>query len=274
MVVQVITENMLFPFSEECNFSLVVILYFAFDEDANSNSIEVMKSSILLLIIFALLTPCLAQNNLQNPTSNQSTRKFDEFIFDDYQESIARFAEALSKEPTAKGYIIAYDSRVSGYCGEVTAGGAINLSKMSLVGRRDFMVNSSRITAIKGGLRDKLMVELFIVPHGANPPLPTPAYEPSKSIRCPCLSHVYSPAYVFGNTNSPLPFYTSVSSSDIPKVKPIYHWSVSAGKIISGQGTSSISVERPASGYNSITATIEIGGFSSECNLKSSASSP
>jgi uncharacterized protein YdeI (BOF family) len=38
-----------------------------------------MKSSILLLIILALISPCLAQNNSQNSAPNQTPRKIDEF---------------------------------------------------------------------------------------------------------------------------------------------------------------------------------------------------
>lgn len=82
-----------------------------------------MKSSILLLIILALFSPCLAQNNSQNLAPNQTPRKIDEFEDSSWDDDIAHvslFYDALKKEPTAKAYIITYDARVSRY-GDSTA---------------------------------------------------------------------------------------------------------------------------------------------------------
>lgn len=44
-----------------------------------------------------------------------------------------------------------------------------------------------------------------------------------------------------------------------------YNWSVSAGSISSGQGTSSITVNTKGQADNSITATVELGGAPREC---------
>jgi len=46
---------------------------------------------------------------------------------------------------------------------------------------------------------------------------------------------------------------------------PTYNWSVSAGEIESGQGTSTITVRVPADGVNNITATVEVGGLCAGC---------
>ena len=56
-------------------------------------------------------------------------------------------------------------------------------------------------------------------------------------------------------------------------VQPVtYEWSVSAGTILSGQGTPSISVERRQSG--TVTATVELGGFGARCRLAASCTTP
>ena len=44
-----------------------------------------------------------------------------------------------------------------------------------------------------------------------------------------------------------------------------YNWSVSAGTITSGQGTSSITVDTAGSGGQSVTATVSIGGADPSC---------
>jgi hypothetical protein len=228
--------------------------------------------SLILLLLFVI--PCIAQRNSQNSVSTPQARKFDEFDFlDNERERAARFAETLTKEPTAKGYIIVYQKRVSRSCGEVGAGSAIWFIRSALDGRLDFPVSPKRIVDIRGGLREKQMVEFFIVPKGATPPVPTPSFEPSKAVRCPCLGATIAPGFVFENTRSPLKFYTYFSSDEF-KEKPTFEWSVSEGRIISGQGTTSIVVERPISEYKSITAIVEVEGFPSECKLRGSVSSP
>lgn len=234
-----------------------------------------MKQLLLLpILILLFLIPASAQSDSQNNASNPTARKFDEFDFSDWKrEQVARFAEVLTKEPKAKGYIIAYQERVSGFCGEVSVGGMLWFIRNSLEGRLDFPVNPERIVEVRGGFREKQMVEFFIVPEGANPPVAKPTVKPVEAVRCPCLGYTGASSYAFENSNSPLGFYTSFRNDD-SKEKPIIKWSVSEGRILSGQGTTSIVVERPSLGYRSITATVEIEGFSSECKLKRSASSP
>ncbi len=231
-----------------------------------------MRQTLLLSVLLLLfLVPCLAQTNSQNSTSTPQARKFDEFVFTygNYKEHIARFAEALKNEPTAKGYIIAYDGRVFRQSSS-WANYNINDIRYYL---NDYKFSPKRIVTIKGGLKEKQDVELFIVPKGAAPPIPSPTLKPEEQIICPYMYDVSVPPVVFSNSNSPLTFSTSIIN--YTKNKPIFNWSLSAARIISGQGTSSITVERPISGYQPISATVELSGFSSECNLeKKSATSP
>ena len=50
-----------------------------------------------------------------------------------------------------------------------------------------------------------------------------------------------------------------------PTVKVTYTWSVSAGKINGGQGTSMITIDVSDVTRGSITATVSIGGHDPEC---------
>jgi hypothetical protein len=51
-----------------------------------------------------------------------------------------------------------------------------------------------------------------------------------------------------------------------------YNWSVSAGTISSGQGTSSITVETTGLGGQTVTATVELGGLDPSCSRTASCS--
>ena len=66
------------------------------------------------------------------------------------------------------------------------------------------------------------------------------------------------------------PTYTANVSGGDPNVTPTFNWTVSAGMISSGQGTSSIRVETTGVGGQSITATVDVGGFPRECRTSNS----
>jgi hypothetical protein len=53
-------------------------------------------------------------------------------------------------------------------------------------------------------------------------------------------------------------------------VTPTYNWTVSAGSIKSGQGTSAIVVDTADTGGQTITATVDVGGFDRKCSTSSS----
>ena len=65
-------------------------------------------------------------------------------------------------------------------------------------------------------------------------------------------------------------FYANVTAG--PSDKPTYKWTVSNGRIVSGQGTSSIVVDFSDRGGEIVTATVEITSFPRECNNKASCS--
>lgn len=86
-------------------------------------------------------------------------------------------------------------------------------------------------------------------------------------INCPVL-RVTCPSEVY--VKDTLTFIADVRGGD-PKVEPTYNWSVSAGAISSGQGTSIIQVDTSeVAGDSSVTATVEIGGLAPDCSRTSS----
>lgn len=66
-----------------------------------------------------------------------------------------------------------------------------------------------------------------------------------------------------------LTFTVSVSGG-ASDVTPTFNWTVSAGSIKSGQGTSAIVVDTTDTAGQTITATVDVGGFTRECSTSES----
>jgi hypothetical protein len=64
--------------------------------------------------------------------------------------------------------------------------------------------------------------------------------------------------------------FTANFTQGTPTVSETYNWTVSAGTITSGQGTSSITVDTTGQGGGSITATVEVGGLDPSCTRTAS----
>jgi hypothetical protein len=89
-----------------------------------------------------------------------------------------------------------------------------------------------------------------------NPPPPCPTV----SVSCPDT----------GTIGQPVTFTANVSAGDT-NVTPTFNWTVSAGTISSGQGTSSITVDTTGvAGGTTITATVDVGGYDRSCSTSSS----
>jgi hypothetical protein len=80
---------------------------------------------------------------------------------------------------------------------------------------------------------------------------------------CPAVS-VSCPSDV--DLGSPITFTASVSGD----ASVTYNWSVSAGTISGGQGTSSITVDTAGLGGQTVTATVELGGLDPSCSRTAS----
>ena len=114
-----------------------------------------------------------------------------------------------------------------------------------------------------------LVVALALLSHaGAAPPAAAhlsaateyPAQQcPTVTVSCPDS----------GAEGAEITYTANVSGGD-PSVTPTFNWTVSAGTISSGQGTSSIKVETVGAGGQSITATVDVGGYSRECRTSNS----
>jgi hypothetical protein len=91
--------------------------------------------------------------------------------------------------------------------------------------------------------------------------------KPTPQISCPTVS-VSCPDT--GTLGQPVTFTASVSGGDT-SVTPTYSWTVSAGTISSGQGTSTITVDTTGvAAGTSITATVTVGGYDRTCNVTNS----
>jgi hypothetical protein len=64
----------------------------------------------------------------------------------------------------------------------------------------------------------------------------------------------------------------TVNLSGIGEDKPTYNWSVSAGTITSGQGTSSITIDTTGLSGQNVTATVTVEGIDPSCQSKASCS--
>jgi len=87
------------------------------------------------------------------------------------------------------------------------------------------------------------------------PPPPPPPTCPNVGIICP-------DRVVLGE---PLTFSSTVTGGS-PGITPIYNWTVSAGTIIDGQGTSTIHIDTTGLAGQSVTATLRMGGYTLDCS--------
>lgn len=102
-------------------------------------------------------------------------RRFDEFVsqaFDDDKARLDSFVIEMQNNPDSQGYIILYQG---------TDKTSVRSRNVDVLNKRtlDYLVNTRgvdprRISIVQGGTRLKTTYELWIVPPGAQPPVPTP----------------------------------------------------------------------------------------------------
>jgi len=95
------------------------------------------------------------------------------------------------------------------------------------------------------------------------PPPPPPPVCPTVNVTCPEA----------GNENAPVTFTANVSGGS-PNITPGYNWTVTAGRIISGQGTPSITVDTNGLAGQTVRASVDITGFGTPCPASCSVSIP
>ena len=91
---------------------------------------------------------------------------------------------------------------------------------------------------------------------------------PPPAVACPTVTVTCPTEPV--RAGQPITFTANLADAD-PSVTPTYNWTVSAGTISSGQGTSSITVDTTGLANNStVTATVDVGGFDRSCGTSAS----
>ena len=86
------------------------------------------------------------------------------------------------------------------------------------------------------------------------PPPPEKPVCPSVSVSCPESA----------NESAPVTFTANVSGGTAG-INPTYEWTISAGRILSGQGSPSITVDTTGLAGQTVRATLDIGGFGTPC---------
>lgn len=199
--------------------------------------------------------------------------KFDEFFYkdlDDARPRVARFVEEVKRHPGAQGYVIGYAARISydpTYNGGLAAASQVRFLLTPMWGEGGFP-----FVTLDGGLRDEETVELFVVPVGTHPPVATPTYPADAAVGCTRLK-VEAPLHVWDSATT-LTFRAKLGA--LPRgVRPTFRWMASSpGRIVSGQGTPSVIVERPAGDNQSVRAVVVVEGFPDECQMWGEAVSP
>jgi hypothetical protein len=94
------------------------------------------------------------------------------------------------------------------------------------------------------------------------PPPPLPVC-PTVTVSCPDAA----------TENAPATFTATVSGGS-STMAPTYNWTVSAGRIISGQGTTSITVDTAGLAGQTIRANLDVGGYGTPCPASCATSIP
>lgn len=113
--------------------------------------------------------PCPASCSVSIPIMNKP-RKFDEYYDiarNDEKARLDNYAIQLQQEPGSQGYVIVYPSR--------KAGGSVAQERSQRI--VDYLVNTRgidthRVTTVMGPAREGWVIELWVVPEGAPPPVP------------------------------------------------------------------------------------------------------
>lgn len=105
-----------------------------------------------------------------------------------------------------------------------------------------------------GDLNCVAFSSISIVVLDCPPPPPERPVCPTVSVSCPEAA----------TENAPVTFTANVSGGTAG-ITPTYNWTISAGRIISGQGTPSITVDTTGLAGQTVRATVDIGGFGMPC---------
>lgn len=120
---------------------------------------------ILSIAVFIQIT--FAQNKLKANLYDS----YNYFGAEDGNREIGMFSDEVKKSPSNTAYIILYGGRIN-KLGELDA-------HLKGIGASLFYhgVEERKTVFVKGGFREKLSIDFWIVPENACPPLPTPTID-------------------------------------------------------------------------------------------------
>lgn len=134
---------------------------------------------------------CVIVVNAHVGTAPSEARKFDEFADVNCEDEKARldnFANELQNNPNVQGYIVFYGGKRyqnptyhnSGLVLPRRGEAQIRVARLKPYMHDTRGIDFNRIVVVNGGYREQWAAELWIVPKGANPPVPTPTVKPQE----------------------------------------------------------------------------------------------
>jgi hypothetical protein len=212
---------------------------------------------LLPLVLFPALDPSASAWAQRRP----APRLFGETQVYEWAK-LESFARYLRRRPRERGHVLVYTPRVRTYS---APGAEERLKELKETLFDQFGIEPGRVTLVDGGLREEATVELWVLPRGASPPEPKPTAPREALTICPHVS-------IGGETfmlrlRQPLTFGVSLYESD-PAVRPTFRWTVSHGRILTGQGEQRITVGELEGGAKLVTAEVEVLGLPAGCESR------
>lgn len=165
-------------FKKETNDHVWHVVSYVNEAEGISYQVDTSADGMVTLIKYV---PAAKDEHLRCPKTEEQlerTVKFDSYPdipFESEKRRLDSFAEQVRRYTSTQAYIMVYAGRRA-RAGEAEA--RATRAKGYLVKERG--IEAGRITTIDGGHQEELTVELYLVPPGARPPLPTPTVEPSE----------------------------------------------------------------------------------------------
>jgi hypothetical protein len=218
-----------------------------------------MKTFLSLCVVVFASLQSIAQ-------SKPIALKFDEFtdepgklyLFDDvitFNERVNRLVNRLKRERSKRVYIIHFRARVANYSDASNSRTNAERARWEIVYNTPIKDN---VEIIDGGIRELNTLEFWISAKNGLAPTASPTFLNSEAITCPSL--YVSPEYPRFKDGEPLIF----NAGRYPKSETQVDWTLSAGKILEGQGTDSIRVD--PTGAERVTAIASFHGIALPCN--------
>jgi len=222
----------------------------------------------LFLILSLLLSSSIGAQNSTAPSKFDEffTNKAPRYFFDEevtFETRLGRFITRLRREPAGKVYLVYYRAKVARWNPYASSERRAEQAKNEITHKTRFYADD--IDLIDGGVKDEDMVEFWIGRKNSLPPELTPKYPESVAVVCPEILLNAQKNHL--NDREPAGF-----SAQLHPDKDIgFQWTVSAGKILNGQGTRSIDVD--VRGVKKLLVSVTSTVLPDACSHEQSASS-